>query len=223
VYGSCGGRGPWAPAARNGCAKHLPTFIPPSPPMATVFSPTHGEVTLVNQIFAKHDTQKFGIITGEVAVNIFGSANLSATTLSQIWGIADADNQGFLTRKGVSVAVRLLGWAQKGEAISAELVNKRERDEFSPPRILLLILVKAGPLPVIDEFSSSTESRRAISPSPKSPGTSRLPPPLTAQDKTKFAQYFSKCNPVNGLISGMCMDMFFHIPIAFLILISFPR
>jgi epidermal growth factor receptor substrate 15 len=101
--------------------------------MATVFSPTHGEVALVNQIFAKHDPQKFGIITGEVAVNIFGSANLSATTLSQIWGIADADNQGLLTRKGVSVAVRLLGWAQKGEAISAELVNKRERDEFSPP------------------------------------------------------------------------------------------
>jgi Cytoskeletal-regulatory complex EF hand len=102
--------------------------------MATVFSPTHGEVALVNQIFAKHDPQKFGVITGEVAVNIFGGANLSATTLSQIWGIADADNQGFLTRKGVSVAVRLVGWAQKGEAISAELLNKRERDKSSPPK-----------------------------------------------------------------------------------------
>jgi epidermal growth factor receptor substrate 15 len=101
--------------------------------MAAVFSPTHGEVALVNQIFAKHDPQKFGIITGEVAVKIFGGANLSATALSQIWGIADADNQGFLTRKGVSVAVRLLGWAQKGEAISAELVNKREHDESSLP------------------------------------------------------------------------------------------
>jgi epidermal growth factor receptor substrate 15 len=101
--------------------------------MATVFSPTHGEVALVNQIFAKHDPQKYGIITGDVAVNIFGGANLSATALSQIWGIADADNQGFLTRKSVSVAVRLLGWAQKGEAISAELVNKRERGETSPP------------------------------------------------------------------------------------------
>lgn len=100
--------------------------------MAAIFSPTHGEVALVNQIFAKHDPQKFGIITGEVAINIFGGANLSATTLSQIWGIADADNQGFLTRKGVSVAMRLVGWAQKGEALSTELVNKRERDESSP-------------------------------------------------------------------------------------------
>jgi len=101
--------------------------------MATVFSPTHGEVALVNQIFAKHDPQKFGVITGDVAVKVFGGANLSATALSQIWGIADADNQGFLTRKGVSIAVRLLGWGQKGEAISAELINKRERDESSPP------------------------------------------------------------------------------------------
>jgi Cytoskeletal-regulatory complex EF hand len=101
--------------------------------MATVFSPTHGEVALVNQIFAKHDPQKFGIITGDLAVNIFGGANLNATTLSQIWGIADADSQGFLTRKGVSVAVRLVGWAQKGEVISAELVNKRERDESFHP------------------------------------------------------------------------------------------
>lgn len=104
--------------------------------MAAVFSPTHGEVALVNQIFAKHDPQKFGIITGELAVNIFGGANLKATTLSQIWGIADADNQGFLTRKGVSVAVRLVGWAQKGEAISAELVNKRECDKSSPPNLI---------------------------------------------------------------------------------------
>lgn len=190
--------------------------------MATVFSPTHGEVALVNQIFAKHDPQKFGIITGEVAINIFGGANLNATTLSQIWSIADADNQGFLTRKGISVAMRLVGWGQKGEAISAELVNKRESS--SPLlRILLLILVKAGPLAVIDGFPSTTESRRAVSPSPKSPGTSRLPPPLTAQDKAKFAQYFSKCNPVNGLLSGMFMDVFFQTPNAFLIAIYLSR
>lgn len=99
--------------------------------MAASFSPTHGEVALVNQIFAKHDPQKYGVITGDVAVSIFGGANLNAATLSQIWVIADEDNQGFLTRKGVSVAMRLVGWAQKGEDISAELVNKRERDASS--------------------------------------------------------------------------------------------
>ncbi|KAH9966497.1 hypothetical protein BC827DRAFT_669896 [Russula dissimulans] len=110
--------------------------------MATGFSPTQGEVALVNQIFNKHDPQKFGVITGDVAVNIFGSANLSATILGQIWGIADADKQGFLTRKGVSIAVRLIGWSQKGEAISADLVNK------------------PGPLAALDGYASSVEHRR---------------------------------------------------------------
>lgn len=100
--------------------------------MATAFSPTQGEAALVNQIFSKHDPQSFGVITGDVAVKVFGGANLSASILGQIWAIADADNQGFLTRKGVSIAVRLLGWAQKGDAISADLVSKRERDAFSP-------------------------------------------------------------------------------------------
>ncbi len=112
--------------------------------MATAFSPTHGEVALVNQIFAKHDPQKFGVITGDVAVNIFGATNLNATTLRQIWDIADSDNQGFLTRKGVSIAMRLVGWAQKGEAISAELINKRERDE-SPHLKLITHLGQSWP------------------------------------------------------------------------------
>ncbi|KAI9446621.1 hypothetical protein H4582DRAFT_2116972 [Lactarius indigo] len=151
--------------------------------MASAFSPTQGEAALVNQIFNKHDPQKFGVITGDVAVKVFGGANLNATTLGQIWGIADAENQGFLTRKGVSIAVRLLGWAQKGDAISADLVNK------------------PGPLAVIDGFPSPSEPRRAISPSPQSPG-SRLPPPLTVQDKAKFARLFNGCGPVNGLLSG---------------------
>ncbi|KAH9048516.1 hypothetical protein EDB84DRAFT_1456393 [Lactarius hengduanensis] len=151
--------------------------------MASAFSPTQGEAALVNQIFSKHDPQKFGVITGDVAVKVFGGANLNATTLGQIWGIADAENQGFLTRKGVSIAVRLLGWAQKGDALSADLVNK------------------PGPLAVIDGFPSPSESRRAISPSPQSPG-SRLPPPLTAQDKAKFVRLFNGCGPINGLLSG---------------------
>jgi len=99
--------------------------------MATPFSPTQGELALINQILIKHDPQKFGVITGDVAVRIFGAANLSANVLGQIWAIADEGNQGFLTRKGVSVAVRLMGWAQKGETVSADLVNKRECDGFS--------------------------------------------------------------------------------------------
>lgn len=97
-----------------------------------VFAPTTQEVALVNQIFAKHDPQNFGVITGDLAVNIFGGANLEVTTLGEIWDIADADKQGFLTRDGACVALRLIGWAQKGVAISALLVYERERDKSFP-------------------------------------------------------------------------------------------
>jgi epidermal growth factor receptor substrate 15 len=98
--------------------------------MATPFSPTLGEIALVNQIFTKHNPE-FGIITGDVAERIFGGANLGANVLGQIWDIADADSQGFLTRNGFVIAVRLVGWAQKGETVSADLVNKRECDSSS--------------------------------------------------------------------------------------------
>jgi len=94
--------------------------------MSSNFSPTPAELALVNKIFAKNDLQKFGVITGDVAVKIFGGAQLSSSTLGDIWTLSDTENNGFLSRKGVTVAVRLIGWAQKGEQVSHDLVNKRE-------------------------------------------------------------------------------------------------
>ena len=92
--------------------------------MSSHFTPTPAELALVNQIFAQADTQKIGILTGDVAVRLFGGAKLAPTVLGEIWNIADEDNNGFLTRKGVAVAVRLMGWAQKGEKISQALLSK---------------------------------------------------------------------------------------------------
>ena len=68
--------------------------------------------------------------------------------------------------------------------------------------------VKAGLPAVTDGFpsSSSSEPHRAVRTSPKSLGTSRFPPSLTAQDKAKFTQYFSKYSPVDGLLLGTCMS-----------------
>ena len=90
------------------------------------FTPTPQEVALINQIFAQADTQKLGVITGEAAVKIFSGANLSPTILAEIWSIADEDNNGVLTRKGVGIAVRLLGHAQRGEKVADALVTQRE-------------------------------------------------------------------------------------------------
>ena len=91
------------------------------------FTPTPAEVALINQIFAQADTQKLGVITGEAAVKIFSGSKLSPTVLAEIWNIADEDNNGVLTRKGVGIAVRLLGHAQRGEKVSEALITQREQ------------------------------------------------------------------------------------------------
>jgi hypothetical protein len=96
------------------------------PTMSSNFAPTPAELALVNQIFAQADTQKIGILTGDVAVKVFQGAKLAPTVLGEIWNIADDDNNGFLTKKGVSIAVRLMGHAQKGQKVDKSLVNKRE-------------------------------------------------------------------------------------------------
>ncbi|KAI0320509.1 hypothetical protein OF83DRAFT_577050 [Amylostereum chailletii] len=151
--------------------------------MAATFTPTPAESALVAQIFTKADPQKFGVLTGDVAVPIFSGSTLPSSVLSEIWSIADAENQGFLTGKGVSIALRLIGWAQKGKNVSLDLINT------------------AGPLAVIDGYSSQSVPRNASSPAPRSPVATGLPP-LTPQDKAKFNRLFHGCGPVNGLLSG---------------------
>ncbi|KAI1790765.1 hypothetical protein LXA43DRAFT_1144962 [Ganoderma leucocontextum] len=149
------------------------------------FTPTPAEVALINHIFAQADTQKIGVITGDAAVKIFSGSKLSPTVLAEIWNVADEDNNGVLTRKGVGIAVRLLGHAQRGENISDALISK------------------PGPLPNIEGLPpvaapSSFGVTLAKSPPPAVSGF----PPLTPQDKAKFLKLFLGCHPNNGLLSG---------------------
>ncbi|KAH7909145.1 hypothetical protein BJ138DRAFT_1156028 [Hygrophoropsis aurantiaca] len=153
--------------------------------MSSNFAPSPAELTLVNQIFAQADTQKLGILTGDVAVKIFGGAKLSPSVLGEIWSLADDDNNGFLTKKGVAIAVRLMGWAQKGEKVAQTLLSK------------------PGPLVTIEgvqvAIAPQTTGLSAMS-IPKSPPPGL--PVLTPQDKVKFNRLFQGCGPVNGLLSG---------------------
>lgn len=89
------------------------------------FSPTAAELALVNSVFALADPQKLGIITGDKAVETFSGASLPPAVLGEIWAISDKENNGFLTRKGVAVAVRLIGYAQKGEKVNESLLDRR--------------------------------------------------------------------------------------------------
>ncbi|PFH46118.1 hypothetical protein AMATHDRAFT_70603 [Amanita thiersii Skay4041] len=151
--------------------------------MSTVnFSPTPAEAALVNQIFNLFDTQKLGVLTGDVAIRAFAGAKLAPTVLGEIWNLADMDNKGWLSRKGVSIAIRLMGWAQKGEKVSKELINR-------PVAV-----------PVIEGVTPLSQQNTGLS-LPKSPPPSSFPP-LTPQDKTKFQHLFQRHGPQNGLLSG---------------------
>ena len=101
--------------------------------MSGDFTPSQAEVALTNKIFEKCDPQKLGIITGNAAVGVFNGTKLSAGALGKVWGISDNDNNGFLTRKGVSIALRLMGHAQRGEEVTEALISKREYTRLAPP------------------------------------------------------------------------------------------
>lgn len=89
------------------------------------FVPTQAELALVNQILAVADTDKLNLVTGKQAVKVFEGAKLQPHVLGEIWSLSDKENNGFLTRSGLATAVRLIGHAQQGETMNADLLDRR--------------------------------------------------------------------------------------------------
>ncbi|KAG8901828.1 hypothetical protein FRC00_004226 [Tulasnella sp. 408] len=146
------------------------------------FAPTPPEQQLVTALFNIGDPQKLGIINGDSAVKLLSGAKVPPQVLGEIWAIADSDNNGFLTKKGAAVLIRLLGWAQKGETVSEDLLNK------------------VGPLPTIDGLPLP----KPATPTPSTPTASatRAVPPLSAEDRNKFIRLYLGCGPQNGVLTG---------------------
>ncbi|KIY64907.1 hypothetical protein CYLTODRAFT_380256 [Cylindrobasidium torrendii FP15055 ss-10] len=151
--------------------------------MSANFQATAGELALVSRILAQGDPKRTGQLAGDVAVRIFGGANLPPTVLGEIWAMADEDNQGHLTSKGIALAVRLMGHAQKGERVTPALLSK------------------PGPLPTIDGVTDIAPQGTGMSFGTASPNPAALPP-LTPQDKAKFLNMFNRHGPVGGLLNG---------------------
>lgn len=148
--------------------------------MVANLSPTPAEATLVNQIFLHADPQKLGVVTSDAAVKVFEGSKLPAGVLGEIWALADEDNNGWLSRKGVAIVVRLMGWAQKGEPVSPALLQK------------------PGPLPRIEGVNTVAQQNTGMS-------LNKTPlafPPLSPEDRTKFSKIFMNNGPIGGLLSG---------------------
>jgi len=165
------------------------------------FAPSPTEVAIVNQIFVQADPQKLGLVTGEQGIRVFAGAKLPPAILGDIWAIADPDNNGALTRKGVAIAVRLIGWSQNGETPSTDLLDK---GIFGIHLLIYdsLTFPSVGPLPVIEGLQMpAVSSLSARAPAPIATQPYSLPALLPA-DRAKFLVLFNKTNPAGGLLSG---------------------
>ncbi|KAJ7937365.1 hypothetical protein B0H13DRAFT_1852825 [Mycena leptocephala] len=141
--------------------------------MSSTFAPSAEESALVAQLFVR--AKNSGVLTGDVALELFGKTNLSVQVLSDIWSIADKDGHGWLSPTQTAIAVRLIGWAQVGVKPAPELLEK------------------PGPLAKIPDVPSAGPSKIASPP---------VIPSLTPGDRSKFHRLFVNSGPVDGWIAG---------------------
>ena len=100
--------------------------------MVVHFVPTDEELEIVARIYELAGCKRPGQISGDSIVDIFSeSVDLSPLVLSNIWNIADEDKSGNLSEHGLAIAIRLIGWAQRGEEVKVKLVNRGEYGSFS--------------------------------------------------------------------------------------------
>ncbi|KAF2280336.1 uncharacterized protein EI97DRAFT_455235 [Westerdykella ornata] len=143
-------------------------------------------------LFQQADTEKLGVITGEVAVKFFERTKLAPAVLGEIWQIADTENRGLLTYPGFCQVLRLIGHYQAGRDPSPELA-------FRP-----------GPLP---KFEGLTVPSAPVPPTgfaPPPPGVLQPQmsggpirvPPLSPAKAAEYAGLFEKSGAQNGILSG---------------------
>lgn len=89
---------------------------------------TPDEKRYYGQLFKQASDSETGIVSGDVAYNLFLRSNLSHDELGQIWGLADSDNRGFLTQEDFVKALRLIGHtqAQPGRAPDLSMALQRK-------------------------------------------------------------------------------------------------
>lgn len=125
-------------------------------------------------------TFQTGLLPGATALPFLLSSSLSQQTLGEIWALADAANNGFLTPDEWRKACRLIGFAQAGQTIDESLLAR-----------------SGGPLAKFQGHNPPP----AVSRVNTGAGASRFPP-LTPQDRAKFTRVFVGCGPTNGLVTG---------------------
>lgn len=132
---------------------------------------------------------QLGVLPGDASITFLLTSSLPQRTLGEIWAFCDPNNTGYLTRDGWWKACRLIGWAQKGENIREELVNK------------------PGGFPRFEGHDVPPPPTTGIA--PQMTGGTTGAPPLTPQDKTQYTRLFVSSSPVNGLLPAPAAQQIF--------------
>ncbi|KAH7103483.1 hypothetical protein BKA62DRAFT_62967 [Auriculariales sp. MPI-PUGE-AT-0066] len=148
---------------------------PPHPPPATQpeeptfslsvyaeFEATGPEKKLVREIFsltmgtsnpAELDDPS-AILLGDLAVPLFETTGLPMLVLGEVWNVADEVCGGFLTRNGVALALRMMGWAQfdmdEGKPFAVDVGDVVRLEWLRPD----------GPMPHLDALSDRPNPHR---------------------------------------------------------------
>ncbi|KAH7100101.1 hypothetical protein BKA62DRAFT_264382 [Auriculariales sp. MPI-PUGE-AT-0066] len=85
--------------------------------------PTRSELALANSIFLRADAAERDIISSDTAFAVFTRSRLPPRELGEIWAIVIRDNTGYVTRREVALALRLIGWAQSGKHLHQSLLG----------------------------------------------------------------------------------------------------
>ncbi|KAL1795828.1 hypothetical protein ACET3X_006052 [Alternaria dauci] len=161
-----------------------------------VLNLTPEEKRVFQYLFQQADTEKLGVITGEIAVKFFERTKLAPAVLGEIWQIADTENRGLLTMAGFCQVLRLIGHYQAGRDPSPELA-------FRPaplPKFEGLNIPSAAPsVPAPPSFSPQPTG--SIQPQMSGNGPIRVPPLVPAK-AAEYAGLFEKSGAVNGVLSG---------------------
>ncbi|KAJ4287598.1 hypothetical protein N0V90_012301 [Kalmusia sp. IMI 367209] len=150
-------------------------------------------------LFQQADTEKLGVITGEVAVKFFERTKLQPAVLGEIWQIADTENRGLLTSAGFCQVLRLIGHYQAGRDPSPELAYQPAP---TLPKFEGLTIPSApvpAPAPAPGPFAQPPASN--LTPQVSGGGPIRVPPLLPAK-AAEYAGLFEKSGAANGLLSG---------------------
>lgn len=148
-----------------------------------LFSPA--EEALVNNIFDELGPQD-DILLADQATSIFLKSGLHHRVLASIWDIADETAKGYLIRREVAIALRLIGWAQLGRAITAELVNVE------------------GPLAVFDQNARNPSIRvgsRSGQPQHETSWNFQLRS-LSSENKANYQTVYFQAGPHHGVLSA---------------------